>query len=45
MNKTDCCHVQGDMMDKNNEEIVVSLMCTNWRRRECYKNGIEKLFE
>lgn len=20
MNKTDCCPVQGDMMDKNNEE-------------------------
>lgn len=27
MNKTGCCPVQGDMMDKNNEEIDASLMC------------------
>ena len=38
MNKTDCCPVQGDMMDKNNEEIDVSLMCKNGRNRNEQRN-------
>lgn len=38
MNKTGCCPVRGDMMDKNNEEIDASLKRAEERKFFTTKN-------